>query len=517
MHSRPPISWRGSAWVATFDAPGNPTFATMGTGTPVPGPNFSGNTSTGGIWYTGTDFPEEWQNTYFHGDYGAGWIKSFGFDANDKLLDVVDFVDPGNSVTFVTSNPVTGGIYYVNWGDTVSAVRWVGTGNTPPTAVALPAVSWSTGPSSPCSSAAPAPSDPDAGAVLTYLWNFGDGATSTQRDPLHVFNAVGTNPQSFVVTLTVLDEDGHTDVAQARVSLRNSPPQRRAHLAGGRLALQHARLRRRCRSGRASRMRRAARRASPAPCWSSSCTTRTRTRSRRSTRAAANVVITPVGCDGNTYRWRFTLTRHRSARARLERTASRCSPDCSTLPNVPPFAQSDSATVGLGGSVVIDVLSNDSDLDGSLDPSSVRIASPPSSGAAQVNPQSGAITYTHDGSGTSDSFSYTVDDDDGATSNEATVTVTVVNLSGLVAAYAFEEAQWQRSHRRIGPRQPRNARGGDPHSFGPLWQRAPIQRHQCSGQRARLELTRSHGRDDARGVGLSHLEQRLARRRSTRE
>ena len=146
VHSRPPIAWRDNAWVSFFTAQGNPTHATMGTAqSPVAGPNFSGNASTGGVWYTGSDFPPEWQNTYFHGDCGAGWIKSFGFDANDRLVDVVDFLPPGNSVTFIATNPVSGGIYYVKWGDRVRRIRWVGTGNSPPTAVVTPAVASSTG------------------------------------------------------------------------------------------------------------------------------------------------------------------------------------------------------------------------------------------------------------------------------------------------------------------------------------------------------------------------------------
>ncbi|HXK23392.1 MAG TPA: LamG-like jellyroll fold domain-containing protein [Myxococcota bacterium] len=437
VHSRPPISWRGDAWVATFDGSGNPTFATMGTGTPVPGPDFSGNTSTGGVWYTGTDFPAEWRNTYFHGDYGAGWIKSFGFDANDRLLDVVDFVDPGHSVTFVTTNPVTGGIYYVNWGSTVSEVRWVGTGNTPPTAVATPAVSWSTGSQLSVQFSGAGSFDPDPGAVLSYSWNFGDGSTSTQRDPLHVFNAVGTNPQTFTVGLTVTDEDGHTGVAQAKVSLRNSPPsvQITSPQDGGFYSMV------------APTEVQVTSDVSDAEQGSGSlsCNLVVELVHNNHTHpnppinaCSANVTITPAGCDGNTYHWRFTLTVTDSQGLATTDSVS-LAPDCSTVPNTPPIAQADSALVAPGGQVIIDVLANDTDPDGLLDPSSVVIVSPPSSGTAQVNPTTGAITYTHDSSLNSDSFNYTVGDNDGARSNAAVVSVSVIDTSGVVAAYGFEE------------------------------------------------------------------------------
>jgi PKD repeat protein len=45
-------------------------------------------------------------------------------------------------------------------------------------------------------------SDPDgAPAALTYAWDFGDGASSTAADPLHVYTSV----RAYVVTLTVSD------------------------------------------------------------------------------------------------------------------------------------------------------------------------------------------------------------------------------------------------------------------------------------------------------------------------
>jgi len=47
--------------------------------------------------------------------------------------------------------------------------------------------------------------DPE-GTAVTYLWNFGDGATSTLQNPTHVFDSVGT----YTVKLTVSDENGTT-------------------------------------------------------------------------------------------------------------------------------------------------------------------------------------------------------------------------------------------------------------------------------------------------------------------
>ncbi len=94
--------------------------------------------------------------------------------------------------------------------------------------------------------------------------------------------------------------------------------------------------------------------------------------------------------------------------------------------NLPPVVVEDMAIVQTGEAVSIDVLANDSDSDGTLDISSLLIVSEPSSGAVDIDLITGGITYTHDGStSTNDSFTYTVEDDLGAVSSEATVTVSI--------------------------------------------------------------------------------------------
>ncbi|TGD73950.1 PKD domain-containing protein [Mangrovimicrobium sediminis] len=95
--------------------------------------------------------------------------------------------------------------------------------------------------------------------------------------------------------------------------------------------------------------------------------------------------------------------------------------------NLPPVAQDDpGASVLLGGSVVIDVLANDSDADDGIDPSTLTITTQPASGAVQVNAATGAVTYYHGGvSLQADSFSYQVSDFSGQPSNTATVSIAV--------------------------------------------------------------------------------------------
>jgi len=308
VHSRPPIAWRGNAWVSFFSANGNPAVATMGTAqSPVAGPNFSGNASTGGVWYTGTDFPQSWRNTYFHGDYGAGWIKSFRFDAGDRLTEVSDFLEPGNSVTFIATNPVSGGLYYVKWGDRVREIRWAGVGNSPPVAVITPPVAWSTDSQLAVQFAGSGSSDPDPGSELSYFWDFGDGDTSTEADPFHQFTAAGSAPQTFLVRLTVTDPDDNVDDAEVLASLNNSPPavEILTPLDGSSYPISGLSI-----VAVTSSVADAEHSAAELECrLLVELVHNNHTHPEPAISACnANVQIEPLGCDDNDYSWRFTLT-----------------------------------------------------------------------------------------------------------------------------------------------------------------------------------------------------------------
>jgi hypothetical protein len=95
-------------------------------------------------------------------------------------------------------------------------------------------------------------------------------------------------------------------------------------------------------------------------------------------------------------------------------------------PNNPPVAVDDTAVTNQGAAVVLNVTANDTDDDGNIDPTTVTIVTGPNSGTVNVNATTGAVTYTPAATffGTV-SFTYTVNDNDGATSNVATVRVTV--------------------------------------------------------------------------------------------
>jgi VCBS repeat-containing protein len=93
--------------------------------------------------------------------------------------------------------------------------------------------------------------------------------------------------------------------------------------------------------------------------------------------------------------------------------------------NKAPVAKSDSGTSRLRKSVTINVLANDTDADGTLNPATVTIESAPTRGAVVVN-ANGSVTYSPQvGFIGTDTFKYSVRDNYGAKSNLAKVAVGV--------------------------------------------------------------------------------------------
>jgi hypothetical protein len=97
-----------------------------------------------------------------------------------------------------------------------------------------------------------------------------------------------------------------------------------------------------------------------------------------------------------------------------------------TTGNSAPTVLPDSATTEFNQAMPIDVLANDFDLDGSIDPTSVYVSTQPQHGATTVDPITGIITYTPTpGYGGPDQFFYNVLDNLGASSAAAKVSITV--------------------------------------------------------------------------------------------
>ncbi|WP_223758339.1 PQQ-dependent sugar dehydrogenase [Myxococcus sp. RHSTA-1-4] len=180
----------------------------------------TGRTATGGAFYTGAAYPEEWRGAYFFSDYGEQWIGVLRVDEQDNLI-------PGSVTTFATG---VGGIVGIDIGpDTnlfyvdiiagqLRRIRYT-VGNTPPTAVAS---------AQPDNGGVPllvrfssaGTVDPD-GDALQYTWDFGDGtSTSSLAHPEHTYPVAGV----YTARLTVSDGRGGSGSASVRVSVGNHAP-----------------------------------------------------------------------------------------------------------------------------------------------------------------------------------------------------------------------------------------------------------------------------------------------------
>ncbi|MFC1505318.1 tandem-95 repeat protein, partial [Thermodesulfobacteriota bacterium] len=103
--------------------------------------------------------------------------------------------------------------------------------------------------------------------------------------------------------------------------------------------------------------------------------------------------------------------------------------------NDAPTAVNDITSTNEDTAAVINVLINDSDIDGTVDTTSVVVASGPSHGTTSVNGSTGAVTYTPTANYNGpDSFTYTFEDDDNAVSNQATVSITVDDINDVPTA-----------------------------------------------------------------------------------
>lgn len=169
---------------------------------------------TGGFVYHGNQFPASMQGNYFFADYAQNWIKRMTLDASGNATGVFNFEPadgspdgPTGDVVYLTEGP-DGALYYIDLGysDTtgtygISKIRRIRyqQSNQAPIAMAS-AVPTSGSLPLDVGFASTGSSDPE-GEPLTYLWDFGDGTTSSAANPSHTYVAAG----SYTARLTVSD------------------------------------------------------------------------------------------------------------------------------------------------------------------------------------------------------------------------------------------------------------------------------------------------------------------------
>jgi len=224
-HARPVLDWMhtvANAGVPAFNG-STPVRRTLGTAGAPAGASFAGTASMGGAFYTGSQFPASYQNTYFLADFGANWIKNIVLTGNSSnpVGEVREFApnDFGNGIVDLKMNPRDGSLVYLNI-YTKQLMRIGYGGNQPPTARLSSDLA--SGPSPLRVRFSSAGSTDPEGQPLTYRWDFGDGTTSTEANPEHVFTA--TTSRGFTVSLMVTDKGQLSDTKQLLISTNNTAP-----------------------------------------------------------------------------------------------------------------------------------------------------------------------------------------------------------------------------------------------------------------------------------------------------
>lgn len=226
VHSRPEIDWNhvnNIARTGIFNGNNAATINLNDPNSPVPGPVFKGGASVGGVWYTGTKFPLQYQNTYFHADYVHGWMRQFKFDASDKPVQVFDFATGLGPCIFIEYNPKDQWLYFVSYPSNLNRLRYNGAVNNPPNAVAEQSIIYGASPLE-IQFTGSNSTDPE-NLPLSYAWTFGDGTTSTLANPLKTFTTPNGNPATYLIKLVVTDDIGQQDSASLKVYVNNTPPQ----------------------------------------------------------------------------------------------------------------------------------------------------------------------------------------------------------------------------------------------------------------------------------------------------
>ena len=161
---------------------------------------------TGGPVYRGTMFPPEYQGSLFFGDYAAGFIKRAELDTNGNITAVHDFDSQAGSVVDMKVAP-DGSLYYLTYYPGALYRISYNTTSHLPIANAASDVTRGVDPLT-VHFSSDGSNDPD-GDTLSYLWDFGDGTTSTEANPTKTYPNKGV----YTARLTV---SAGSDSSQAR-------------------------------------------------------------------------------------------------------------------------------------------------------------------------------------------------------------------------------------------------------------------------------------------------------------
>jgi glucose/arabinose dehydrogenase len=171
-----------------------------------------------GDFYTGTAYPAEFRGALFITDFNQQWIKYLTFNPDGTVKAVNNFATSEAGVVQTSAGPDTNLYLMRIYDGKLQRLRYTAAGNNAPVAGAE-----ATPPSGevPLTVAFNSFASFDADAQdLSYLWNFGKGATSTEAHPTYTYSVRGV----YTVTLKVTDPLGASNTTQISVRAGSNPP-----------------------------------------------------------------------------------------------------------------------------------------------------------------------------------------------------------------------------------------------------------------------------------------------------
>ena len=168
----------------------------------------------GGDFYTGTQYPAAYHDNYFYADYANGWIHRLLLDEDGHAMGRARFAS-GIAVPVAVEQGPDGLLYYVSF--STGQIRRIRYDGAKAVASATPTHGYSPLQVTFSSQGSSSPAGP-----LTYSWDFGDGGSSTQANPTHLY--VGTDIETFTARLTVQDPASQTATSSVDITLNSAPP-----------------------------------------------------------------------------------------------------------------------------------------------------------------------------------------------------------------------------------------------------------------------------------------------------
>ncbi|MFJ3528318.1 PQQ-dependent sugar dehydrogenase [Streptomyces sp. NPDC090132] len=206
------------AWIRYGGDAGSPPEFGGGSESPMGGPVYHYDADLD----SAVKFPESLDGRFFAAEYGRKWIKPIEVKADGSPGTIDSFPWTGTQVMDSAFGP-DGALYVLDYGtgsgnQALYRVEYLAGSNRSP--VAKAAADRTSGPTPlDVAFSADGSEDPEGGAI-SYAWDFGDGATSTDANPHHTYTTAGT----FNPTLTVTDPEGLTGTASLVVTAGNTAP-----------------------------------------------------------------------------------------------------------------------------------------------------------------------------------------------------------------------------------------------------------------------------------------------------